>query len=134
MELIVQDFLQGVVVALLSLVSGLVVVWLNSLTKKIKMEISQEKYYIAMNIIKNLVVAAQQMGYIEKISDIGSEKFQYVLDEAEKLLNKTLKLDIDLDWIKTYIETAYVEKVLPFLEKPEPEPEPPVLPSMENRV
>lgn len=114
----IQTLLEMIITALLPVVLGYIVVWIKEKTNEIKAKVSSENLAFAEDVVRRLVLAAEQSGLLDDAMKLGKEKKKFVISLAEAELFRK-GINIDLDVLDALIEAEVFEAFSQFKTDPE---------------
>ncbi len=116
---LLQLALEIIITVLLPIVLKVLIDFLNAKIREVKANKDLVAFQTAVNIIRQLVQAAEMNGLSGAIENLGKEKKKWVIDMAEAEL-KRYGIDVDLDVLDALIE-AQVKEAIKDLEPVFPE-------------
>lgn len=108
--------LEIIITVVLPFILKLVIEWLNVKIREGKAAAHAQNLDVAIALVRQMVLAAEQMGLTDAIKNIGEEKKAFVISMAEKALAER-GIKMDLDELDALIE-AQVKDAIKDLEDP----------------
>lgn len=107
----VMQVLSAVLPVLAALVAGYLLVLIRRAEVYIRTRLSAEQLAQADAVITMLVLAAEQSGLKDTLLSTGEAKKQWVLGEAQRILNENGLGNINVDTLASLVEKAVHEKL-----------------------
>ena len=102
---ILQAALVTIIQVLVPVALGFLVHFINQKVKEVKSNVDANQLAFAVDLVQQLVAAAEQSGLTGALEAAGTAKKQYVLDQAQKALTAR-GITIDVDLLDALIEGA----------------------------